>query len=327
MKNDRLVLHPNTSAEAASSLAEDVRIGLTSSPKYLLPKYFYDELGSVLFDAITLLPEYYPTRKESEILSNHSGEIVDCLEGEIVLIELGSGSANKTNHLIEAILRRQPKLTYIPIEISPTALVSSSEKLLERFPGLSVEAYAGDYFEVLGALKLDPAKGNLVLFLGSSIGNYAVEESIGLLQTVRGALTPGDGMLLGADLIKSADILEPAYDDSLGVTAAFNLNVLNRINRELNADFDPRAFRHLAIYNSESDRIEMHLESRREQTVSISAVDLKIEFAQGERIHTENSYKYEAERLIEMGRRAGFALRKSWRDSETYFSSNLFTPA
>jgi dimethylhistidine N-methyltransferase len=326
MKNDRLVLHTSTSTHAASSLAEDVRLGLTSSPKYLLPKYFYDELGSVLFDAITLLPEYYPTRKESEILSRCSGEIVDSLEGEIVLIELGSGSANKTNHLIEAILRRQPSLTYIPIEISTTALISSAEKLLERFPGLSIEAYAGDYLEVLGSLKLDPTKSNLVLFLGSSIGNYSEADSITLLQTIRGALTNGDGLLLGADLIKSADILEPAYDDSLGVTAAFNLNVLSRINRELDADFDVREFDHVAIFNPDAGRVEMHLESRKTQTVSLGALGQKIEFAKNERIHTENSYKYKTEQLIQLGGGAGFALKQSWRDSEGFFSSNLFTP-
>jgi dimethylhistidine N-methyltransferase len=176
----------------------------------------------------------------------------------------------------------------------------------------------------LKKLKLDSSKKALVLFLGSSIGNHSLEESVKLLKAIRQVLSSGDALLLGADLKKSVEVLEPAYDDSLGVTAAFNLNVLAHINRELNADFDIRAFRHVAFYNSDLGRIEMHLESRKAQTVFIKKLNQKVEFAEGERIHTENSYKYDTESLSSLARRTGFELKHMWRDNQSYFSDNLF---
>jgi L-histidine N-alpha-methyltransferase len=308
------------------SLADDVRLGLSSSPKFLLPKYFYDELGSVLFDAITLLPEYYPTRKERDILSKHANEIANYFEREIVLVELGNGSSAKTRHLIDAIFSQQKALTYIPIDISKTAIESSSEALLKNYPNLTIEAYVGDYVDVLKEIKLDSSKSALVLFLGNSIGNLSIEESIELLQTIRRVLSVGDALLLGVDLKKSIDVLEPAYDDSLGITAAFNLNILNHINRELNADFDVRAFKHRAFYNADPGRIEMHLESRKEQTVFIQSLNQKLAFTEGERIHTENSYKYDLERLLDLARKTDFELKHSWYDSQSYFSNTLFAP-
>jgi L-histidine N-alpha-methyltransferase len=326
MKTKRLTIHRKDSNRISNSFADDVRLGLSSSPKFLLPKYFYDELGSILFDAITLLPEYYPTRKEGEILNEHAIEIANSFEGEIVLIELGSGSSAKTRHLIDAIFSRQKDLTYIPIEISQTAIESSSETLLKNYPNLTIEAYVGDYVDVLKEITLDSSKSALVLFLGNSIGNVSIEESIELLQTIRRILSVGDALLLGTDLVKPLNILEPAYDDSLGITAAFNLNILNHINRELNADFDVRAFKHIALYNSDPGRIEMHLESRKEQTVFIQSLNQKVAFTAGERIHTENSYKYDSERLLNLALKTGFELKHSWYDSQSYFSNTLFAP-
>jgi len=324
MINERFALHETDSSRSVNSFIEDVQSGLASSPKFLLPKYFYDALGSILFEAITLLPEYYPTRKESEILSTYANEIIASAQDEVILIELGSGSASKTRYLIDAVFNRQIRLTYIPIEISKTAIESSSKQLLENYPDLKIEAYVGDYFDVLKKLKLDSSKKVLVMFLGSSIGNLSLGESIKLLKAIRQVLSPGDALLLGADLKKSIDVLEPAYDDSLGVTAAFNLNILTRINRELNADFDIRSFKHIAFYNSDLGRIEMHLESRKAQTVFIKELNQKVEFAEGERIHTENSYKYDTENLSDLARQTGFELKHTWRDNQSYFSDNLF---
>lgn len=322
MKNERLVIREKNSV-ALSSLGADVRLGLTSSPKFLFPKYFYDDLGSALFEAVTLLPEYYPTRKEIEILGEKASEIVGCLEGEIVLVELGSGSATKTRYLIDAILARQAALTYIPIEISRLALESSSEKLLKTYPNLKIEAHVGDYSQVLKAIEFDYSKTVLILFLGTSIGNVEVEESIELLRLIRRTLSAGDALLLGADLKKSTNVLEAAYDDNLGLTGAFNLNVLNHINRELRADFDIRSFKHVAFYDSDLGRIEMHLESTKDQTVIIRNLDLKVDFTEGERIHTENSYKYDAESLMNLASTTGFDLKHVWHDNHLYFSDNL----
>lgn len=323
MDHKRLTIHKEDRDRSLNSLAEDVRRGLSAATKSLPPKYFYDELGSALFDALTLLPEYYPTRKEHEILRAHAAEIVNCLEGEIVLVELGSGSAAKTRYLIDAVFRRQKDLKYIPLDISESGLRSSAEKLLKEYPDLSIEGYEGDYLSRIKDVTLDPAKRTLVLFLGTSIGNHPPEVAEDLLRDTRRILSAGDALLLGTDLKKSRDILEPAYDDSLGVTAAFNLNVLNHINRELNADFDISSFKHVAFYDEDLGRVEMHLESLKEQTVFIGDLGLEVRFTEGERIHTEDSYKYDSEGLANLARRTGFQLGQSWLDGESYFSDNL----
>jgi len=323
MENERLTIHRENLDKVVSPFS-GVLLGLTSIPKSLPAKYFYDDLGSILFEAITLLPEYYTTRVESEILSENATEIVNCLDGEIVLIELGSGSASKTRHLINSIFNRQKYLTYIPMDVSKSAIELSSESLLDNYPNLKIEAYVEDYIDVFKKIKLDSSKRALVLFLGNSIGNISIEESIELLQTIRGSMSVGDALLLGTDLIKSIDILEPAYDDSLGVTGAFNLNILNHLNRKLEADFDIKSFKHLAFYNSDLHRIEMHLESQKEQTVFIKALKQRVYFIVGERIHTENSYKYNTEILSNLALKTGFKLMQSWYDRQSYFSDNLF---
>ncbi len=329
----RLTIHRFASAESSNTFAQDVRAGLTSSPKWLLPKYFYDELGSYLFEAICCLPEYYLTRSESEILRRHAGEIISTIEalvkGRIRLIELGNGSSIKTRYIIEALLKSYPEIHYLPIDISAASLERSSEELLQLYPRLRITAYAADYATALRALAADATydeerQRNVVLFLGSSIGNLDPTESRVLLRKIRAVLRRGDVLYLGADLKKPVDVLVQAYDDALGVTAAFNLNLLVRIDRELDGDFDVRKFKHRAIYNERPGRIEMHLISREAQKVRIRAIDTEISFAPGESIHTENSYKYDLPMLSELARDTGFSLEQSWLDSARQFSFNLF---
>jgi L-histidine N-alpha-methyltransferase len=316
-------------AATATTFAEDVRRGLTSAPKRLFPKYFYDELGSVLFEAICKLPEYYLTRAEDEILSRHAEEIVElaCAGAPATLVEFGSGSSTKTRRVIEALLRRQDALTYVPVDISHTALEASAHALLDEYPQLMVEAYAGDYDAALARLgETRDARGRtLALFLGSNIGNVEAAEAGRFLRRARAVLLAGDALLVGADLKKGAEVLEAAYDDPLGVTSAFNLNLLARINRELGADFDLKSFRHVARYEEAAGRVEMYVESAREQVVRVGALALEVRFAAGERVHTENSHKYDAAQLSALARGAGFYVARTWRDAAGLFSSNLFT--
>jgi dimethylhistidine N-methyltransferase len=327
-QGERLRIHRLT-AETGDDFAGDVRRGLSARPKRLPPKYFYDELGSQLFDAICLLPEYYLTRAEAEIFARHAREIVErAREGarRVTLFELGSGSAAKTRRIIEALLNVQKGLTYVPVDISPAALEASARSLLGDYEGLSVRAYAADYDSALprlGESREDGARA-LVLFLGSNVGNFDREEARAFLRRVREGLRAGDRLLLGADLKKDAGLLEAAYDDALGVTAAFNLNVLARINRELGADFRLRDFRHVALYDEREGRVEMHLESTREQTVRVGALGLEVTFGAGERLHTENSYKYSLAELSALAAETGFSRAHTWLDSGERFSSSLF---
>jgi dimethylhistidine N-methyltransferase len=326
--SDRLTLHRLAEAGANDTFAGDVRRGLTARPKALPPKYFYDELGSHLFEAICRLPEYYLTRAETEILTRHADETVARLPAPVTLIELGSGSATKTRFLIEAVLRRQAELHYRPIDISPTALETSARELLDAYAGLTVSGYAGDYDGALRQIAAEQAAGprrgsTLVLFLGSNIGNFTPEEATLFLRQVRGVLRPGDGLLLGADLKKDRATLEAAYDDALGVTAAFNLNLLLRINRELGGEFELTRFRHRAVYDEEFGRVEMHLESRTAQRVPIRGLDLAVDFAAGETIHTENSYKFDLPQLAGLAAASGFALTQTWHDQAGRFSFSL----
>jgi dimethylhistidine N-methyltransferase len=239
---------------------------------------------------------------------------------------LGSGSATKTRRIIEALLAEQKSLTYVPVDISPAALEASASALLGDYASLSVEAYAADYDTALprlGAQLKDESRA-LVLFLGSNVGNFDRAEARDFLRRVRGVLRAGDLVLLGADLKKEPGVLEAAYDDPLGVTAAFNLNLLARINRELGANFRLRDFRHVALYDEREGRVEMHLESAREQTVRVGALGLDLHFGAGERVHTENSYKYSLDELSALAAETGFARARTWLDSAERFSSNLF---
>jgi len=333
----RLRLHQLDTADARAAFARDVASGLRSSPKQLFPKYFYDELGSELFDAICLLPEYYLTRAENEILAESADEIITSAAGDptgsgstttpLALLELGSGSATKTRRIIEALLKRQGTLLYLPVDISASALDASAHALLQSYPALHIEAYASDYDTALARLageRRERAERLLVLFLGSNIGNFDHAVAEQFLRALRGVLRAGDALLVGADLKKDRAVLEAAYDDALGVTAAFNLNQLVRLNREFGADFQPRAFRHVAEYNEAAGRVEIYIESRFAQVVALPALDMEITFAEGERIHTENSYKYDAAELDALAERTGFHCLRRWTDAAGRFSSNLF---
>jgi len=304
----------------------DVREGLSARPRRLFPKYFYDELGSQLFDAICLLPEYYLTRAENEILARYADEMIEALPGPKTLLEMGSGSASKTRLIIEALLKHQRELLFIPVDISPAALETSSRVLLQSYPELRIEAYASDYYDGLDALSMQKEREGktLALFLGSNIGNFDAGESRTFLRALRGVLHVGDALLLGADLRKEPAVLEAAYDDALGITASFNLNLLARINRELDADFNLRAFKHRAFYNKEMGRVELYLESTSAQTVRIKKLEMEVRLGAGERIHTENSYKYDTEGLSRLAEDTGFRRARTWLDQAERFSSNLF---
>lgn len=328
--SSRLTIHRMARASEVNEFAADVRAGLSASPKVLPPKYFYDDLGSKLFEAICRLPEYYLTRAESEILSRHAEAIIEAIDGPARLIELGSGSAEKTRYLIDALFQRQPELHYLPVDISDESLEASSLELLKIYPDLHITGYAADYFTALDALAENRKsrqnyRRTIALFLGSNIGNFDELESRAFLRGVRRVLDVGDALLLGADLKKSADVLTAAYDDELGVTAAFNLNVLARINRELGGAFDLKKFTHRAVYNERQGRMEMHLVSHERQTVRIPAMHMEVSFDAGETIHTENSYKFDAEQLAALAHDTGFALRKTWHDEAQRFSFNLLT--
>jgi dimethylhistidine N-methyltransferase len=322
-RDQRLIIHNLVKRDPRAGLAEDVRNGLTALPKRFLPKYFYDELGSQLFEAICLLPEYYLTRAENEILQRYADEISAAVAGYKTLIEMGSGSASKTRLVIEALLREQADLLFMPVDISATALESSSRILLQSYPRLRIEAYAADYFAGLAELGKSDRGRTLALFLGSNISNFDPEDAIRFLQAMRSVLHQGDALLLGADLKKDRRVLEAAYNDALGVTSAFNLNVLARINRELGGNFDLRAFKHHAFYNSDGGRIEIYIRSLVGQRVRIESLDLEVDFAAGELIHTENSYKYDQEGIEKLASTTGFKRTRTWLDAEERFSSNL----
>ena len=311
----------------STTFADDVRGGLSATPKSLPPRWFYDALGSALFSAITNLPEYYVTRTEESILAAHLDEIAGALGERVTLVELGSGDSRKTRLLIDALLRRQGALEYVPIDIDATVLESTARHLLADFPALTVSAICSEFSGVAGALRTlprTPGVRTAVLFLGSTIGNLDESESIAMLSSLRGALAPDDVLFLGADMQKPRSVLEPAYDDPLGVTAAFNLNLLGRINRELGGRFRLDRFAHRAFYNEAEARIEMHLVSREEQRVRIDALDVEVAFAEGETIHTENSHKYTPAQIERIAAATGFAIAKSWTDGRGWFRDSLF---
>ncbi|HKB81020.1 MAG TPA: L-histidine N(alpha)-methyltransferase [Thermoanaerobaculia bacterium] len=303
------------------SFAGDVRAGLGAPRKYLQPWWFYDALGSALFSAICELPEYYVTRAESEVLTRHGEEIARELGDAVRLVELGSGDCRKTPLLLGPMFARLPHLHYVPVDIDDSVLEKSARDLALDFPGLRIEPIRGDYRD--GSDLIAPDGRTAVLFLGSSIGNLDLPSAAAMLREVRLTLATGDTLLLGADLRKPKEILEPAYDDPLGVTAAFNLNLLARINRELGGTFDLAQFRHRAFFNEAESRIEMHLVSRVRQSVRIESIGMTAEFEPEESIHTENSYKYAEADLARMAAEAGFALRRTWTDSRRWFADVL----
>jgi dimethylhistidine N-methyltransferase len=323
--SDRFALHRDPSPARVATFAEDVRSSLGARPRSLSPKYFYDDLGSALFEAITRLPEYYLTRIERDLLATYGREIVAGFEGPLELVELGSGSAQKTRLLIDAILERQGRLTYHPIDISADAVTESALALAASYERLNVIAYASDYFPLLRDKRLTPNDRVLALFLGSNIGNFTPVVARQLLRLLSDALSPGDGLVLGYDLKKDPTILELAYDDPTGVTAAFNKNLLARMNRELNADFDLRAFRFAARWSEEHGAVESFLVSERTQRVRIPAAGLDIVFASDETIHTESSYKFTREEIAALARDSGLHEKTTYSDSGGRYALGIFT--
>ena len=311
-----------------TQFAEDVRAGLEKPGQKELPsKYFYDAVGSALFEVISLLPEYGLTRAGERILRRHVEEITERVGLPVVVAELGSGSGRKTRLILESLARRQPIL-YHPIELSHTAL-SMCERELNQLESVSVLGFETGYLDGLRkvAERRRPGQHLLVLFLGSSIGNFERGPGEEFLRKIREILTTGDALLLATDLEKPEEQLLKAYDDTLGVTAAFNLNLLARINRELEGDFDLAKFSHVARYNQRERRIEMHLRSTARQTVTIGKSGVSVAFEKDETIWTESSHKYAAEEIIEMARKAGFRCDAQWFDQEWPFAENLLVPA
>ncbi len=305
-----------------NEFARDVRAGLTRTEQKTLPcSYLYDDVGSALFEAITFLPEYGLTRADARIIQAHAGELIEGLPGNLVVAELGSGSGAKTRAILEALHPRQT-LVYYPIDVSAAALAKCQLELSSLGAVVPLRTSYLDGMRQV-AERRAPGETLLVLFLGSTIGNFDPEGAIDFLYHVRLCLQEGDALLLGTDMVKPVDQLMTAYDDPAGVTAAFNLNLLARINRELDADFDLRQFEHAVRYNTDEQRIEMHLRSRLYQIVSIRRADLIVDFAPNETICTEACHKFRSEQICRMARVAGFHLEAQWIDEEWAFAENL----
>jgi len=306
-----------------SQFAIDVAEGLSCGEKKVAPRYFYDDLGSVLFQAITLLPEYGLTRADENLLRLHAKEIISETGRLSMVAELGSGTGRKTRHILTAASRMQQQIVYIPIDVSRGALAACQRELCDLS---EVQPLCSDWIEGLQEIARSRTSSEplLLLFLGSSIGNLERDGIGDFLQRLRSNLRPGDFFLLGADLVKNIDTMMTAYDDPTGVTAAFNLNVLARINRELGADFDLRSFTHEVRWNSEERRIEMHLLSSRNQVAYVGAVDTKFEFRAGETICTEYSHKFTQSELLTYARLSGFTPVKTWVDKAWPFSEALW---
>jgi L-histidine N-alpha-methyltransferase len=286
-------------------LAADVRRGLTAEPKWLPPKYFYDDRGSQLFEAICQLPEYYLTRTERALLAEIADTVIGVTQ-PAQLVELGSGSASKTRLLLDALLRAQPSAVFVPIDVSESTLRRSAAALRDDYPALRVHAIVADYER--GLPRLGSSGPRLVVFLGSTIGNFVPPNDIAFLRGLARQLRAGDHLLLGVDLVKPVERLHAAYNDAAGVTAEFNRNVLRVVNRELQADFDPARFDHVAFYDPAAAQIEMHLRARVAHSVQIAGLDLSVDFAAGETIHTESSRKFtraSAQAMLDAG---GFRL-------------------
>ncbi len=302
----------------------DVDHGLSTSPKSIPSKYFYDKRGSELFEKICTLEEYYPTRTEYHLLKHIAPELIDRCQLPLTLVELGAGSSTKTTTIITAILQRQSQLDFYPLDISPTILEASGKTIRRLFPAVQFKAISAEYLEGLEMIKTKPSP-KLFLWLGSSIGNFTPEESIRFLHAIHAFMQPNDAMVIGMDMVKDRDVLIAAYNDRAGVTAQFNLNLLERINRELGGHFDLQTFHHLALFNEAESRIEMYLESRLKQSIAIDLLNRNFSFQRGETIHTENSQKYTQDMIDAILERSGFTLIKQWMDDRNWFSVNLIS--
>ncbi len=312
------------SADSVYEFAADVRTGLLQpGQKELLSKYLYDDVGSSLFEVISLLPEYGLTRADERLLRRHAHDIVERLPSPVVVAELGSGSGKKTRWILQALSQTQ-RTSYCPIEISASALAMCKRELGD-IDAISIVGFEREYLDGLQevAARREAGEGLLVLFLGSTIGNFDREAGVRFLREIRRILQPGDALLLGTDLEKPIPQLLKAYADPLGVTAAFNLNLLARINRELDANFVLPQFEHAAKFNCAARSVEMHIASRRRQTVDVPAADFAVTFHEGETIWTESSHKYAREEIAEIAENTGFDCQAQWIDEEWRFAENL----
>jgi L-histidine N-alpha-methyltransferase len=309
-----------TRADRVEALREDARRGLTSTPKQLPPKWFYDERGSVLFEEITRLPEYYLTECERSILAEHAGDIARLTEAN-TLVEPGSGTSEKTRLLLDEMVEAGHLRRFVPFDVSEEALRQTVAAVAAEYPGIEVHGVVGDFERHLA--RLPEGRRRLFAFLGSSVGNLTGEQRRGFLNALHTLLTPGEALLLGADLVKDPEVLERAYNDSEGVTAEFNRNVLHVLNLELGADFHPECFEHVARWNADHDWIEMLLRSEIDQRVHVAALGLEVEFAAGEEMRTEISDKFRRPGLEAELAAAGFDLRHWWEDDAGYFSLSL----
>ncbi len=304
------------------TFAEEISTTLSNDPKFIAPKFFYDKKGSELFEKICGLPEYYPTMTEIQILKTVCGELNDYLDESFRLVELGSGASVKTRLILDAFFSLQKTTEYFPIDISEI-LTESSEMLLRDYDRLSITGIIDTYEGGLKFLRNYDDRKNLIVFLGSSFGNFSPSDGEDFLKTVNSTMKSGDLLLIGLDLVKDKQILESAYDDSIGVTAQFNLNVLSRINDELDADFDLSNFSHYSVYNDEHRRIEMYLKSLVRQSVIISKSNIRLDLEKDELIHTEYSHKYSLEQIRILLEGTGFRINRTWVDDQKYFSLTL----
>jgi L-histidine Nalpha-methyltransferase len=308
---------------AAAALRADALAGLTATPRSLPPRWFYDARGSELFDEITRLPEYYPTRAERAVLEAHADEVATA-SGADVLVELGSGTSEKTRLLLDALTRAGTLRRFVPFDVDPTVLEAAGAAIGTEYPGIAVDAVVGDFTEHLGLL---PRSGRrLVAFLGSTVGNLEPGPRAAFLAELAGTLQPGDSLLLGTDLVKDPARLVRAYDDAAGVTAAFNRNVLAVLDRELGADFDPEAFDHVALWDAEREWVEMRLRSRADQVVTVPALGLTVHFAAGEDLRTEVSAKFRREGVEAELAAAGLRMTHWWTDPDGDFGVSLAVP-
>jgi L-histidine Nalpha-methyltransferase len=308
----------------ADALRADARAGLTATPKTLPPKWFYDERGSELFEKITLLPEYYPTRAERAILATFAADIA-AATGATALMELGSGSSEKTRLLLDALRDAGSLRSYVPVGVSESALTAAARRVLAAYPGLRVDAVVSDFEAHLGLPDCDGPR--LVAFLGSTIGNLLPPERAAFLARLRAGRRAGDALLLGTDLVKDPAVLLAAYDDAAGVTAAFNKNVLAVLNSELGADFDPDAFDHMAVWDPRAEWIEMRLRSAEDQVVRLPAIGLTVRFGAGEQLRTEVSAKFRRPGVVAELAAAGFAMTSWWTDPQGRFGVSLAVPS
>jgi len=317
------MLTPAITAQPVLEFAADVRDGLTKPQKELLSKYLYDDVGSALFEVISVLPEYGLTRADERVLQRNGYDIVERLSLPLVVAELGSGSGKKTRWLLKALARRQ-HTAYCPIEISPTALAMCKRELGDM-DSISIVGFEREYLDGLAevAARRKSNQHLLVLFLGSTIGNFDRPAGMQFLRDIRGTLLPGDSLLLGTDLLKPIPQLLEAYADPLGVTAAFNKNLLARINHDLGADFELPYFEHVARFNNQARSVEMHLMSKREQTVTIPGAGFSVRFVEGETIWTESSHKYSKDEVFQMAGDSGFRCEAQWIDTEWPFAESL----